>query len=66
MAVCTVIGFPNGYMTTWLSRNLKHRMHWANGETDRYGDQYRLVKDGRFDCIEEEIRTSEKACGAKI
>ena len=24
------------------------------------------VKDGRFDCIEEEIRTLKKACGAKI
>ena len=33
-------------------------------EFDRYNIGW--VKDGRFDCIEEEIRTMKKACGAKI
>ena len=66
MAVCTVIGFPNGYMTT-AAKEFETRDALTNG-----ADEIDMVinigwaKDGKFDCIEEEIRTLKKACGSKI
>ena len=66
MAVCTVIGFPNGYMTT-ATKEFETKDALANG-----ADEIDMVinigwaKDGRFDAIEEEIRTLKKACGSKI
>ena len=38
MAVCTVIGFPNGYMTT----NKRCSCKWCF--RNRYGNQYRLAE----------------------
>ena len=66
MAVCTVIGFPNGYMTTAV-KEFETKDALANG-ADEIDMVINIgwVKDGRFDCIEEEIRTLKKACGAKI
>lgn len=66
MAVCTVIGFPNGYMTT-AAKEFETKDALANG-----ADEIDMVinigwaKDGKFDCIEEEIRTLKAACGDKI
>lgn len=66
MAVCTVIGFPNGYMTT-AAKEFETKDALANG-----ADEIDMVinigwaKDGKFDCIEEEIRTLKAACGNKI
>lgn len=66
MAVCTVIGFPNGYMTT-AAKEFETKDALANG-----ADEIDMVinigwaKDGKFDCIEEEIRTLKAACGEKI
>lgn len=66
MAVCTVIGFPNGYMTT-KTKEFETKDALANG-----ADEIDMVinigwaKDGRFDLIEEEIRTLKAACGEKI
>ena len=66
MQVCTVIGFPNGYMTT-ATKEFETKDALANG-----ADEIDMVinigwaKDGRFDAIEEEIRTLKKACGSKI
>lgn len=66
MAVCTVIGFPNGYMTT-AAKEFETKDALTNG-----ADEIDMVinigwaKDGKFDCIEEEIRTLKKACGSKI
>ena len=66
MAVCTVIGFPNGYMTT-AAKEFETKDALANG-----ADEIDMVinigwaKDGKFDCIEEEIRTLKKACGFKV
>ena len=37
-AVCTVIGFPNGYMTT------RAKEYETRSIRDRYGHQYRMVK----------------------
>ena len=66
MAVCTVIGFPNGYMTTAV-KEFETKDALANG-ADEIDMVINIgwVKDGRFDCIEEEIRTLKKACVAKI
>ena len=66
MAVCTVIGFPNGYMTT-ATKEFETKDALANG-----ADEIDMVinigwaKDSKFDAIEEEIRTLKKACGSKI
>lgn len=66
MAVCTVIGFPNGYMTT-AAKEFETKDALASG-----ADEIDMVinigwaKDGKFDCIEEEIRTLKAACGEKI
>ena len=66
MAVCTVIGFPNGYMTTAV-KEFETKDALANG-ADEIDMVINIgwVKDVRLDCIEEEIRTLKKACGAKI
>lgn len=66
MAVCTVIGFPNGYMTT-KTKEFETKDALENG-----ADEIDMVinigwaKEGRFDLIEEEIRTLKAACGEKI
>jgi deoxyribose-phosphate aldolase len=66
MAVCTVIGFPNGYMTT-AAKEFETKDALANG-----ADEIDMVinigwaKDGKFDQIEAEIRTLKAACGNKI
>lgn len=66
MAVCTVIGFPNGYMTT-KTKEFETKDALANG-----ADEIDMVinigwaKDGKFDLIEDEIRTLKAACGEKI
>ena len=66
MEVCTVIGFPNGYMTT-AAKEFETKDALANG-----ADEIDMVinigwaKDEKFDAIEEEIRTLKAACGSKI
>lgn len=66
MAVCTVIGFPNGYMTT-ATKEFETKDALANG-----ADEIDMVinigwaKEHRFDLIEEEIATLKAACGDKI
>lgn len=66
MAVCTVIGFPNGYNTTAV-KEFETKDAIANGakEIDMVIN-LGWVKDGRFDLIEQEIRTLKSACGDKI
>ena len=65
-AVCTVIGFPNGYMTT-AAKEFETKDALANG-----ADEIDMVinigwlKDKKYDLIEEEIRTLKQACGEKI
>ena len=66
MAVCTVIGFPNGYNTTAV-KEFETKDAIANG-----ADEIDMVinigwaKDKKFDAIEEEIRTLKAACGSRI
>ena len=66
LKICTVIGFPNGYMTT-AAKEFETRDALANG-ADEIDMVINIgwVKDGKFDCVEEEIRTLKKACGSKI
>lgn len=66
MAVCTVIGFPNGYNTTAV-KEFETKDAIANGakEIDMVIN-LGWVKDGRFDLIEQEIHTLKSACGDKI
>ena len=66
MAVCTVIGFPNGYMTT-KTKAFETKDAIANG-ADEIDMVINIgwVKDKKFDCVEEEIRTLKAACGDKI
>ena len=66
MAVCTVIGFPNGYSTAAVKEfETKDALNNGADEIDmviNLGD----LKDGRFDKIKDEIVLLKKACGTKI
>ncbi|MCC8164140.1 MAG: deoxyribose-phosphate aldolase [Lachnospiraceae bacterium] len=66
MAVCTVIGFPNGYMTT-AAKEFEAKDALANGadEIDMVVN-IGWVKDGKFDLVEQEIRALKAAAGEKI
>ena len=66
MAVCTVIGFPNGYQTTAV------KCFETRDALDNGADEIDMVinigdaKGGRFDAITEEIRTLKKAVGDHV
>lgn len=66
MAVCTVIGFPNGYMTT-RTKEFETKDAIANGacEIDMVIN-IGWLKDKKYDLIEEEIRILKEACGENI
>ena len=66
VAVCTVIGFPNGYMTTPV-KEFETRDAIENGaaEIDMVIN-IGWLKDRKYDLLEEEIRTLKAACGDKI
>lgn len=66
VAVCTVIGFPNGYMTT-KTKEFETRDAIENGasEIDMVVN-IGWLKDQKYDLIEEEIRTLKAVCGEKI
>lgn len=66
IAVCTVIGFPNGYMTT-KTKEFETRDAIENGalEIDMVVN-IGWLKDQKYDLIEEEIRTLKAVCGEKI
>ena len=66
MAVCTVIGFPNGYDTTAA------KVFQAKDALENGADEIDMVvnlgwvKDGLFRQAEEEIRQVKQACGSHI
>ena len=66
LAICTVIGFPNGYMTTAV-KEFEVKDAIANG-----ADEIDMVinigwlKDKKYDLIEKEISTLKAACGENI
>ena len=66
LAICTVIGFPNGYSTTAV-KVFECKDALANGADEidtviNIGD----LKDGRDDEILAELRALKDACGEKI
>lgn len=66
IAVCTVIGFPNGYMTT-RTKEFETKDAIANGASEiDMVINIGWLKDRKYDLIEEEIRTLKAACGEKI
>ncbi len=66
LAICTVIGFPNGYMTT-AAKVFETEDAVKNG-ADEIDMVINIgwVKDGRYDDILEEIRRIRAACEGKI
>ena len=66
LAICTVIGFPNGYMTTAV-KEFETKDAIANGaeEIDMVIN-IGWLKDKKYDLLENEIRTLKAACGDKI
>lgn len=64
--VCTVIGFPNGYMTTKV-KEFETRDAIANGASEiDMVINVGWLKDKKYDLITEEIRILKAACGDKI
>jgi deoxyribose-phosphate aldolase len=66
LAICTVIGFPNGYMTT-ATKVFETADAVKNGadEIDMVIN-VGLVKDGRYADVLDEIKQIRKACEGKI
>lgn len=64
--VCTVIGFPNGNMTT-ATKVFETKDALANG-ADEIDMVINIgwVKEGRYDLVEGEIRKIKEACGSHI
>ncbi|MBP5250205.1 MAG: deoxyribose-phosphate aldolase [Lachnospiraceae bacterium] len=66
LAICTVIGFPNGYNTTAVKEfETKEAIREGADEIDMVIN-IGWLKDKRYDDILNEIRTLKKACGNKI
>ena len=66
LAICTVIGFPNGYSTSAV-KEFETKDALANGADEidmviNIGD----VKDGNYGAVLEEIKLLKAACGEKI
>lgn len=66
MPVCTVIGFPNGYMTT-KTKEFETKDAIANGASEiDMVINIGWLKDKKYEQIEEEIRVLKAACGDRI
>ncbi|MDS0527852.1 deoxyribose-phosphate aldolase [Clostridium sp. SHJSY1] len=66
LALCTVIGFPNGYMTK------ETKVFETKDAIENGADEIDMVinlgwvKDKKFELIEDEIKSIKEACGSKI
>ncbi len=66
LPVCTVIGFPNGYMTTEVKEwETKDALENGASEIDVVVN-LGWIKDGKYDLVEEEIRRLKEICGEKV
>lgn len=66
IAVCTVIGFPNGNMTTAV-KEFETKDAIANGASEiDMVINIGWLKDKKYDLLEGEIRTLKAACGERI
>ena len=64
--VCTVIGFPNGNMTTKTKEfETKDAIENGASEIDMVIN-VGWLRDKKYDLVEEEIRTLKKVCGERI
>ena len=64
--VCTVIGFPNGYQTTAVKCfETEQALKDGAKEIDMVIN-LGWVKDGRYDLVEDEIRSVKRVCGDHI
>ena len=66
LAICTVIGFPNGYATT-AAKCFETADAVKNGadEIDMVIN-LGLVKEGNYEAVLEEIKAVKEACGGKL
>lgn len=66
LPICTVIGFPNGYMTT--AAKVAETVDALKNGADEIDMVINLgdLRDGRFDRVAEEIRAIREACQGKI
>jgi deoxyribose-phosphate aldolase len=66
LAICTVIGFPNGYNTTAVKEF--ETIDALNSGADEIDMVINIgeLKAGNYDYVLEEIKTLKKACGNKI
>ena len=66
LAICTVIGFPNGYSTT-ATKVFECKDALMNG-ADEIDTVINIghLKDGKYDEITAELRALKEACGNKI
>ena len=66
LAICTVIGFPNGYDTT------ASKCFMASDAVENGADEVDMVinvgwaKEGKFDAVRDEIAAVKKACKGKL
>ena len=66
LAICTVIGFPNGYATT------KAKCFMASDAVENGADEVDMVinigwaKEGKWDAITQEIAAIKEACRGKL
>ena len=66
LAICTVIGFPNGYATT------ASKCFMASDAVDNGADEVDMVinigwaKEGKFDAIRDEIAAVKAACKGRL
>ena len=66
LAICTVIGFPNGYDTT------DAKCFMASDAVKNGADEVDMVinigwvKDGKYDLVRDEIKAIKEACGGKL
>ncbi len=66
IAVCTVVGFPNGYHTTAVKEfETKDAIQNGADEIDMVIN-LGWVKDRKYDCIKEEIYTLKAVCKEKV
>ena len=66
VAICTVIGFPNGYSTT-ATKVFETRDAIANGASEiDMVINIGLLKDKKYQELEDEIRSIHEACDGKI
>ena len=66
LPVCTVIGFPNGYMTTRTKCLETADALQGGAEEIDMVIHVGMVKEGRYDAILEEIRAIKEVCGSHV